>query len=173
MEKLRAFLIPLLGLKDDIHHFDFQLDKNFFSQFENSPVSEGLFQVKLTLDKRPNLLVLDFNISGTTPAKCDRCLSAINYPVEDQQQLIFKYAESYKEEAEVVYLANGTTEINVAKYIFECVCLAVPMLKYCEASDQDCSDEMLKYLDHQEAPEVEESTENPLWDELKKFNHKK
>ncbi|MEM9821208.1 MAG: DUF177 domain-containing protein [Bacteroidota bacterium] len=165
MESLNHFSIPIQGLKDGVHPFKFQVDPAFFQHFAESPIEAGSFEVNLSFDKRPDMLVLDFSLNGTVRTACDRCLTDIDLPVEDQQQLIFKYGLVEKENAEVVYLLRDTSELNVSKYIYEYICLALPMIKLCEEGNPDaCNDEMTKYLGREEK---DPDTNNPIWDQLK------
>ena len=34
MEKISAFLIPFIGLKDGVHHFDFIVNNEFFEGYD-------------------------------------------------------------------------------------------------------------------------------------------
>ena len=168
METLNQFTIPLEGLKDGMHQFDFQIDKEFFKHFEQSPIQEGNFDLKLFFDKRPDLLVFTFDFKGSFSTNCDRCLEDIDLPMKNSQQLIVKYAETPSEEAEVVYIERGTQQLNVAKYAYEFICLSIPMIKVydCEADENPpCNQTILDQLYKEEVEE--EETKNPVWDALK------
>ncbi|MEM8908525.1 MAG: DUF177 domain-containing protein [Bacteroidota bacterium] len=167
MESFNHFSIPIQGLKDGVHPFEFQVDSVFFRLFEDSPIEKGHFTVQLSFDKRPDMIVLDFDLAGTVGTACDRCLAAIQLPVKDQQQLIIKYGLEEKEEAEVIYIYRETSEFNVAKYIYEYICLAMPMIKVYDCERENprvCNEEVFKYLDQKEE---EAPSENPIWDQLK------
>ena len=170
METLNQFTIPLEGLQDGMHQFDFQIDKVFFDHFEKSPIQEGNFDLTLFFDKRPDLLVLTFDFKGSFATNCDRCLEAINLPVKGAHQLIIKYAETPNDEAEVIYIEQGAQQLNVAKYAYEFICLSIPMIKIydCEADENPpCNEIILDQLYRQEEAEEQEKTENPVWDALK------
>lgn len=168
METLNQFTIPLEGLKDGMHQFDFQIDKEFFKHFEQSPIQEGNFDLKLFFDKRPDLLVLTFDFKGSFSTNCDRCLEAIQLPMKNNEQLLVKYAETPSEEAEVVYIERGTQQLNVAKYAYEFICLSIPMIKVYDCEEDEnppCNQAILDQLYKEE--EIEEETKNPVWDALK------
>ncbi|MEM1323435.1 MAG: DUF177 domain-containing protein [Bacteroidota bacterium] len=168
MSELNKYSIPIQGLKGGTHQFDFQVDNHFFSQFESSPIKEGSFEVQLFFDKRPDMMVLDFAFTGKISTECDRCLAEFELPLQDKQQLLVKYGEEFsEEEAEVVYIIRGTPLFNVARYIYEYICLAMPMIKLCEAGGVECDPESLKYLEQQN----DDPDENSIWEELKKFNN--
>lgn len=177
MEPLNEFTIPIEGLREGIHEFDFQIDNSFFAQFEESMIKKGSFAVKLYFDKRPDMLVLTFDISGSFQTECDRCLVAIDLPIKESQQLLVKYADQASEQDEVVYISRETKLINVAKFTYEFICLSVPMVKVydCEAEEAPpCNDEILSFLEieEQETPAAEEEKDNPIWDALKDLKKK-
>ncbi len=174
MDALVEYLIPVSGLKIGSHSFDFQVDSAFFTHFPDSLIKEGSFKVQLDFDKRIDLYEMNFSFEGTTKSACDRCLAAVDFPVSGNNRLIVKFAETYKEDVDVIYIPIKTETLNVAKYIYEYLSLAVPYVKIydCEADkNKPCDTEMLAFLDQQAAAETE-NTPNSAWDQLKniKFN---
>jgi uncharacterized protein len=147
---LRPFTIPIKGLKNGLHEFDFEIDKAFFEAFEDSPIQDGAFEVHLDFDKRDNLFELTFDFDGSYPTECDRCLADIRLHIGDTQHLKVKLThEPLEEDAEVVYLSLDADELNVAKYIYEFICLAMPMVKTYDCENDEtppCDFEMLKRL---------------------------
>jgi len=168
MNVLNEFSIPLLGLKDGAHEFNFQIDEHFFKLFEASPIQKGQIAVKMELDKRPDNIVLDFHFDGSVQTECDRCLEPFDFPIGHQAQLLVKMGETEKEEADIIYLLTDTPELNVAKYIYELISLSLPISKFHDHADMDCDPEMLKYLEKEQndAPEEKKS----IWDALKNFD---
>lgn len=146
MKPLVPFTLPISGLRDGMHEYRFQVGDEFFSCFEGSVIQHGNLTVDLSLDKRPNLMVLHFRIDGTVQVDCDRCLEAFDLPVRDEQNLLVKYDEEPREEAEVIYIEKGTFELSVAKYVYEFIHLAVPIHKTHERAGAECDPEMLKYI---------------------------
>ena len=170
METLNQFTIPLEGLTDGMHQFDFQIDKGFFKHFEQSPIQDGNFDLKLFFDKRPDLLVFTFDFKGSFSTNCDRCLEAIQLPLNGDHQLIVKYAETPNDQAEVIFIERGTQELNVAKYAYEFICLTIPMTKVydCEADEHPpCNLEILDQLYSIDEVEEKEETKTSVWDALK------
>ncbi len=170
MDTLKEFSIPIKGLKTGIHHFNFTLDKHFFDAFEDSIIKDGNFQVQLEFDKRPDLFVLVFQFKGAVKTACDRCLETIDLPVENSQQLLVKFSDEPKDDSEVVYITTTLTAFNVAKYIYEYINLALPLIKVYDCENDNprpCNDKMLDYLDPSEQEDGNNS--NPIWDELKKL----
>ncbi len=179
MNHLRQFTIPILGLKVGIHEYNFSIGDEFFSHFEESPIEHGTFEVKLLIDLREEMLVLNFDFEGSIKTDCDRCLVPINLPIEGNEDLIVKYAEEADDEIDIVYIERGSAELNVATYIYEYICLAMPVTNIYNCEDElenVCDLKMLEYLEKKptEEPlekekEKDESSNSP-WDELRNFN---
>jgi uncharacterized metal-binding protein YceD (DUF177 family) len=167
MNAFAAYSIPIQGLKVGIHHFTFEIDSAFFRHFEDSPVQDGEIQFDLQLDKRPDMLILDFGLKGFVKAECDRCTALIDLPLEDERQLIVKYGEADgDEEDEVVFIHNEASEFNVAKYLYEFTVLALPITNTYDCQNDPnppCNFEVLKYLNNG----ADEQKSNSVWDALK------
>ncbi len=174
MEALIQYSIPIKGLRNGIHQYSFQLDRTFFEHFEQSPIQESDIEVSLTLDKRPDFYVLDFEITGTVKAECDRCLTEIALPIKSDQRLMLKFSyEQLDEEAEVVYIAPETSNFNVANNLYEFACLSLPIVKVYDCRNEEppvCNEEMLKMLE-KGTDQVDTAT-NPVWDALKDLKTK-
>jgi len=114
MESLVAYSIPFGGLKDGMHQFDYQIDNDFFSHFADTPITEGAFKIDLDFDKKPDVIAVQIKFNGTVGTACDRCLEQMKMPVTGEEQLLIKFSDDFKEEAEVVYLPIGTHVWNAA-----------------------------------------------------------
>ena len=171
MDALVQFKIPVSGLKDGLHPFDFQLDNSFFECFEASPIKEGKVEVKVIFDKRPDMFVLIFDIKGKVKTTCDRCLDEFILPIQSSESLMFKFAAEEREEADIVYILKGKTSLNIANYIYDYVNLSMPMIKTHDDADEACNSEITDYLNNQNQEEETEteSDKNPIWDALKNF----
>jgi uncharacterized metal-binding protein YceD (DUF177 family) len=170
MDALDHYSIPVSGLRNGLHEFNFLIDRQFFSNFQESPLQEGAVSVKLLFDKRPDLYVMTFEIEGTVKTTCDRCLEEFDLPIEDTQALMVKFDDKEWEETDVIYILKGTLRLNVARYIYEFVNLAVPMVKTHDEAGESCDPDMLRFLGEQEKDSTEEPDSNPLRDALKGFN---
>ncbi len=174
MEKLGQFSIPIEGLGEGIREFNFLLNTQFFLEFENSPVKAGDFEARLVLEKKSNLIKLDFEIMGSMETPCDRCLADIHLPLQMEDHLIIKYVdETVEEEEEVIYITRDTDHVNVAKYFYECVCLNLPLIKVYDCRETEpypCNEKILDKLQGEDASEADAT--NPIWDQLKnEFNN--
>ena len=166
MDALVQYTLPLSGLRNGIHEFNFLVDDEFFSHFENSPVRQGKVEVSLIFDKRPDLIVMIFKFKGSVKLECDGCLENFDLALEGEENILVKYAaeDAPQEEGDIVYVVEGAQELKIANYVYEIICLAIPMSKTHDLAGESCNQEMLKYLT---APDEEKSNENPIWDALK------
>ena len=171
MNALDHYSIPVLGLHDGLHEYDFIIDREFFQCFEESPIQDGNVNVHLIFDKRPDLYEMTFEFEGTVKTTCDRCLEEFDLEIEDTQMLMVKFDEKEWEDTEVIYILRGTPKLNVASYIYEFINLAVPIMKTHDDAGESCNPEMLKFLntDEEDAPD-ESASSNPFLDALKDLN---
>ncbi len=174
MDALDHFNLPVSGLRNGLHEYNFSIENDFFAHFPESLVTEAAVAVKLSFDKHPDFYVMDFEFKGKVKTTCDRCLEEFNLPIEDSQSLMVKFDEKEEEDADVIYILKGTQQLNVARYIYEFINLAVPMVKTHEDAGESCNPEMLKFLS-QELPAAadnddEIADDGSVWDALKGLN---
>jgi uncharacterized protein len=172
MNPLRQYSIPFKGLNNGLYQFDFQIDKSFFALFEDSPIQDGDFAVRLDFDKKHNFFELVFDFEGTIKTDCDRCLAPINLPISDRQPLLVKLSvEPQPEEAEIVYISPEDSDFNVAQYIYEFLCLAVPynLVYNCEKDKpRPCDLNLLEKLgENNQRIEPNTNDTASLWDDIK------
>ncbi len=101
-------------------------------------------------------------------ATCDRCLEDFNLPVEDEQSLLVKFHETEWEDADVIYILQGTQSLNIARYIYEFINLAVPITKTHDDAGESCDPEMLKFIEQEKDESQDDSSS--IWDSLKGLN---
>lgn len=174
-DALTQFSIPIKGLRDGYSEYHFSVDSTFFEAFEDTMVEDGKIELNFSIEKRPEFFELYFNLSGTVKVDCDRCLTAINLPIKNEERLLLKYSEKEEEEdLEVVYILPETAHFNIAKYVYEFISLAIPMVKIydCQSeTEPPCDQETLKRLEGA-SEKVEQGNENPTWDALKDIKFK-
>jgi uncharacterized metal-binding protein YceD (DUF177 family) len=178
MDPLLPFRIPVKGLHAGLHVFTFRIDREFFAAFEFSPIEEGVIDLTVGFDKRADMVVMSFDFQGSVRTECDRCLAAIDLPLEDSQHLVLKYSveEKESEDPDLVYIHPETSSVNIAPYVYDFVLLAMPLVKVidCESMDvKPCDEQMLAYLREQAAgePAADEEDDRPLKDLFKDWNN--
>ena len=172
MEVLDHFSIPFLGLKVGLHQLKFEVDNDFFAEFENSQVKEGVLTINLDLDKRSHMAVLDFSLDGSVVTECDRCMEEITLPVKGAYILHAKYSEQAMDPTdEIIYIHPRLDKLNVAQYIYEYIHLSIPMAKTCESDpNASCNEDILNRFEEEVEDDGGEVKTNPMWDTLNDLN---
>jgi uncharacterized protein len=89
------FTVPVGGLKEGQHTFSFEINKEFFDQFEDSEVREGMLKATVEAEKRSSHIDLSVIIQGAVSISCDRCLGLISHPVDCINRLLVKFARTH------------------------------------------------------------------------------
>jgi uncharacterized protein len=167
----RTYTIPLGGLKEGQHTFDFEIDKAFFEQFDESEVKEGSLVANVVMEKRSTHLDLIISISGNVRICCDRCLEMFLQPVDCENRLLVKFGKTIEDiDPDILSLPFGEQELNLQQHFYEFIILALPIKRVHPKDNKGrstCDPEMLKKLDElivEEEPDID-----PRWDELKKL----
>lgn len=140
-----------------MHHYQFEVDDEFFSLFEDSPLQDGKMKFEIDFDKRADMLLIDFRLEGSVRAECDRCTAMMaDLPLQDERQLIVKYGEDEgEEEDEVVFISREASDFNLAQYLYEFSVLALPIRNAYDCQKQQttdfpCNFEVLDFLEKEE-----------------------
>lgn len=175
MRELKAYTIQFVGLKVGKHHFDYEIDKAFFKDFEYEEFNDANLKVNLLFEKKTTLLELAFEVSGSVNVNCDITNEPYDQRIEDTFKLVVKFGESYNDDnEEILIIPNGEYQINVAQYIYELIVLAVPIKKVHPGIEDGSLDsdilKKLKELSPKEKTEDKNTEEtDPRWDTLKKL----
>lgn len=171
---MRKYSIPFKGLKDGWHDFRFDIDKVFFDEFDSSEIKEGILIAEISLYKEPQLIEIDFFIHGTVEVTCDRCLDIFTMPVQYKGKLYFKFGEEFVELTdEIIILATGQIEINIAQYLYEFICLSLPYTKIHPDINgkSGCNPDMIKKLNSLTIEKSGKRNHDSRWDKLKEIRN--
>lgn len=177
---LKQYSIPFVGLKEGKTTVSFDVEESFFKELGGSEELEGAnITVDLVIDKRINMLILDFYVEGTIHVTCDRCLNELDQPVLDEYRVYVKFHQDAEvmdnRDEDVIYLLPGETHLQVAQLIYDFVHLSIPLQKGCapnEVGGPKCNLEMLEYLQQQQEPQKDENEDEIIdqrWSALKKL----
>lgn len=175
MDYLSKFSIPFLGLSNDNHKFEYEIENAFFKKFENSVIQNGTIQVDLNLTRQENMLLLDFGLKGTIDFECDRCLEHFSFPVDHEYNLIIKLVDEPGEvqDENVITISRSEHSINIAPHLYDYLSLLVPYRKTHpddENGNSTCNPEFLKKIEG--LSHHEENHNDPRWEALKKLKKK-
>ncbi|WP_108822789.1 DUF177 domain-containing protein [Dysgonomonas sp. Marseille-P4361] len=185
MAKFSLYNIPLRGLSEGKHEFEYDLDDKFFSLIDDgtADVKRGALKVVVSLKKTSTTFELNFNIKGSVQVPCDRCLDDIDIDVETKNKLIVKFGKEYSEESdEIVIIPEEDGAINIAWFLYEFIVLSLPAKKVhapgtCnKAMSSKLNKHKVKSNDDEDDNSDEEDTSfeeedasfsDPRWDSLK------
>ncbi|NNC95453.1 MAG: DUF177 domain-containing protein [Chitinophagales bacterium] len=174
----REYSIPFIGLKEGIHHFDFEVKSNFFEEFENSLVENCDIEIELIFEKSSRLFVLEFKIDGEVELECDRCSEPYMQNIFGDYTVFVKFEDANKEnEDDVVYISREATHLDLRELIYDYINLSIPMRKVHpndESGKPTCNPVVISLLENSGKEKVEKENEtDPRWDALKNIKNKK
>lgn len=170
LKSQKEYSIPFTGLKLGKHQFEYTVTDAFFNEFEYSLVKKANLNCKVELEKQETMIILNFQITGTIDANCDRCL--VQYPqyVDIHEQQVVKFGEeAVGEDEEIIILTKNDHEINIARLIYEYINVALPYITVCidEGNTPYCDKEMLDSLNKLSVNTEQTERSDPRWDALK------
>jgi uncharacterized protein len=165
------FIIPLSGLKEGGHSYNFEIGNEFFELFEGSEITMGELNAVVELDKRSTHMDLRFSINGMVMINCDRCLELFSHPLTCDNRLLVKLGKNWDEnDPDMLTIPADEYELDVKQYIYEFIYLALPIKRTHPLDKQGrstCDPEMLKKIN--EHTVNTDADNDPRWDELKKL----
>jgi uncharacterized protein len=165
------FTIPMSGMKEGYHNYDFEINKEFFEQFEESEIKEGTFLATVEAEKRSSHIDMTIRIKGEVSISCDRCLGVFQHPVDCVNRLLVKFGNIYEEsDPEIIIFPADEQELDLKQYFYEYILLALPIQRVHpeeSSGNSTCDPEMLKKLEDHLVNK--DSRTDPRWDELKKL----
>lgn len=160
MGKFSLYNIPLRGLSEGKHEFEYSLDKGFFSLIDDgtADIKKGNLKVAVSLKRTSVAFELNFAILGNVNVPCDRCLDDISMDVDTKNKLIVKFGKEYSEENdEIVIIPEEDGEINIAWFLYEFIVLSLPTKKVHPAGT--CNKAMSTKLNKHRAKSTDDGSE--------------
>jgi len=173
--KKSEYEIKFVSLQDGTHKFEFKIDGTFFEQFDYADIEGADLKLDVKLEKKPNMMIVDFDIEGKIKVMCDRCTDSFYYAVKGNDDVIYKFGEEQLDDEKVITVLPNEIEIDLSMPIFEFASLLLPSRRI--HPEGKCNEEMLKEIDNYlivEEKEIEMETEeeeeiDPRWAKLKKL----
>mgnify|MGYP000896405216 CR=1 FL=1 len=170
LRDLKGFIIKFVGLKSELHSFDFRIDKAFFDLLQIDDIYDIEGDLVVTMDKKVNMLVFNFVFDGKFPTLCDRCGQAVEIPLKFDETLYVKISESVNkvDEDDIVYISPSEIEFDIHQFVYEYIILAIPM----RCTHEDSINPTHCELASIESDDIENENENeeeidPRWAALK------
>lgn len=164
MKKTTEYLIPIRGLKEGQHEYNYVIDPSFFDTFGEEEIKCEAIDVRIKLNKNINLFEFDFEISGSVVDACDRCLDSFELSISHSAKLFVKYGTDYEEvDDEVLIIPENEGVFDCSSLILEFIKLSIPIKKV--HPEGKCNSEMINRIADLD-PHKEDKTD-PRWDALK------
>ncbi len=164
MKKITEYIIPIKGLKEGQHEFQYEIGPAFFDAFGEDEIHCKAIDVRIKLKKSVNLFEFDFAISGSVVEACDRCLDDVELFISHTAKLFVKYGADYEEiDDEVLIIPENEGIFDCSSLILEFIKLSIPIKKVHPKGQ--CNSEMTKRIANLD-PHSEDKTD-PRWDALK------
>ncbi len=174
MENKKKYKIPIVALKNKVHHFEYNIDGAFFKDFENDTFNNCNIEIKVTLEKRDTLIILMFYIDGNIELSCDRCLDIYTQEIFGDYKLILQFGrEIYQEndnDDDIVLMDRNTDFIDISKPMYDYTLLSLP-IQHIHSNINDCNQNMIAFLKNSKQEEKQEI--DPRWEILNKLKNKK
>ncbi len=163
------YIIPLSGLKEGLHAYNFEIGDSFFGQFEESEIKKGDLAAEVELDKHASHLDIKIRISGDVVISCDRCLGIFSYSIESENRLLVKLGSKWDvDDPDLLSIPVDEHELDLKQYLYEFIHLSLPLQRVHpddNCGKSTCDPEMLSKINEHT---VSDGTD-PRWDKLKKL----
>jgi uncharacterized protein len=170
----KNFAIAHVGLKKEIHHFEYLLDESFFTHAESLAIVKSNIHVNVSLDKRYEPHVIDMLINGTYTTSCDRCAALVDIPIVNNHSIYVKYSEDIEEQdiddEDIIVISRDDAEIDLYPFLHDYVYLCLPISNKCSDPGNTifCDKEVVKILENLSVKE-EQSDQKNVWEVLNKL----
>ncbi len=173
VEKMREYKIPFVGLKNGLHHYNYEITDIFFAVYKDSLVKKGNVFVDIAFDKKDRLFKLEFDISGRVECECDRCGETFMLPIHEQYIVFVKTGNAEEvdvDEDDIIWIKETDSMLDVSKLIYDFINLSIPIMKIHpdkKNGEPGCPPEILMMLG---IKKNQEELKDPRWDQLNKLN---
>ncbi len=170
------YIIHYKGLSLGAHHFDFEIDGILFQEYQSKDILNGNLIASVDMVKHSTMLELEITVEGQVEVTCDRCLEPFWIDVDFEGTLIVRIVSdelSTELDDEMWVITNNEHELNLAHYLYESVCLSIPLQHFHGVNGSnasDCDKAMLSMIAGEEKKidaNVEKLDIDPRWESLK------
>lgn len=142
------------------HTFDYSLDDDFFACFPEGEIRHADVAVHLELEREECLMRLRFVFRGRFETVCDRCLQALDCPVDFQDEVVVRFmggTEEQEDEDNLWWVEEHQDKLDLSQYLYESVAVQRPIQMFCPtdaAGRSTCDESMSRHLEQGGKPEA-------------------
>ena len=150
--KGQEYIIDYKTLESGIYEFDYHIDKEFFSMFDEPMVQDGNADVHAAMRVSSAGLDIQLTITGTLCVECDRCLEPFDMPIDASYDLVVKYGDHttpLDEADDVITIGADDDFLDLRQHIYEYVILSLPARRvhpYAPDGTPGCDPDMLAHF---------------------------
>lgn len=165
-DRNKKFEIEFQGLKEGVHLFELEVDKEFLSMHSLEGIEDIEGMMDLELEKKSTLMELNFDFKGWVRVVCDRCGDMFRLPLQFDSYLLVKFNADKDESSseEIIVLSPSDHKLQLGHYIYETISVSLPMKKVHE--ENMCDPEALSKL---EKLDKKDDQVDERWNDLKEF----
>jgi len=162
-----TYRIPFISLKNGIHQYEFEAEKTFFSEFEESLIEDANLKFSVELERLTNLMNLNTYVNGKLITVCDRCGDALEKETEGDFRLVVKFGDETSDVADdIIILGPAEHVLNLDQLFYEYAHLCLSQKNVHESEDM-CNQKALETLSKFELREKDDI--DPRWSKLKEL----
>ena len=153
------------------HQQAVEINQSFFEKYDNEQIINSNIIININIDRKENMVSLDFKMAGTLVSYCDICLEELTIFVEKHEILILKIIGEAKEsdDENIIFLGEKEYFFNTEQIINEYLMSLIPMRKtHQEIEDTPCNQQMLDLIEQAKAKPFQAFDER--WEALKNLN---
>jgi uncharacterized metal-binding protein YceD (DUF177 family) len=117
------------------------------------------------------MLILLFNLKGTVEAECNLCTDPVDFKIDSNYQLIYKYGLEEIDDETLLVIHPDSYQIDITQPIYEFITVSLPPRIVHE--EGKCNQEMIEALNKYLSSKKEETKDDdvdPRWSALKNLN---
>lgn len=158
--------IPVKDFTGIVRNFDFDINADFFKKFEESLIARAKIDLKIELEKKPEMFVVNFAFIGEVELSCDRCLDKMNLAISGKDMVPVKFSDEPSEQEEILFISKNDDYLVLDQLVYEFISLQLPPQVTCEddINGKVCNENMTKFIDD---PKL--GTQNPFEDLLRNW----
>ena len=162
-------MIKFSGLKEGLHHFNYEIGNKFFKNFDYYDFLDAKLFAKLELEKQSTLLNLKFSFNGEIEVQCDVSMESFNLDLETEHAVVVKFKDDIiSTDDKVIFMPAGSHSIDVSHLIYESIILAVPQKKVHPGIENgSLKSEIVEKLEALKPKKNFKEKTDPRWDKLK------
>ena len=169
MKSLSPYLIKFSGLKEGLHHFNYEIGNKFFKNFDYYDFLDAKVNLDFELEKKSTLLNFKFSFNGEIEVLCDVSMESFTLELETEYNVVIKFKDNMlSNDDKVIFLPSGSHSIDISHLIYESVILAVPQKKVHPGIENgSLKSEIAEKLKELKPKKNFKEKTDPRWDKLK------